>query len=119
MMDMPMLMSKFLAMGMPLSDVIRASTSNPADQIQRPELGRLQVGGEADVAVFRIERGDFRFRDAPGGTVSGTERLRCELTLRAGALVWDLNSRSGSDYRELPDDYGVRPGVDSVLPPPK
>jgi len=117
MMDMPLLMSKFLAMGMPLEDVIRASTSNPADQIGRTALGRLQVGAEADVAVFKIERGEFRFRDASGGTVSGAERLRCEVTLRAGELVWDLNSRSGVDYTELPSDYGVRPGVDFVLPP--
>jgi len=119
MMDMPLLMSKFLAMGMPLEEVIRASTSNPADQIQRPELGRLQVGGEADIAAFRIERGDFRFRDASGGSVNGGERLRCELTLRAGQLVWDLNSRSGIDYRDLPDDYGVRPEVDTVVTPPQ
>ena len=41
MMDMQTTMSKFLAMGMPLDEVIKASTWNPAQQISREELGHL------------------------------------------------------------------------------
>src|SRR5215469_10256757 len=47
-------MSKFLAMGVPLDDVIRRSTINPASEIRRPELGTLSVGKDADVAVLEL-----------------------------------------------------------------
>ena len=45
-------MSKFLAMGVPLQDIVRRSTVNPANEIHRPELGTLSVGKEADIAVL-------------------------------------------------------------------
>ena len=118
MMDMPTLMSKFLAMGMPLRDVIRASTWNPAQQISRDGLGHLGVGAVADVAAFRLQDGTFGFRDASGGLIEGTQRLLCELTLKDGQIQWDWNSRSASDYRQLGPSYGVREAVDSVVPPP-
>ena len=118
MMDMPTLMSKFLAMGMPLTEVIRASTTNPAKEIGRDDLGHLSAGAVADLAVFRLMEGDFRFRDASRGALSGDRRLLCELTLMGGDVVWDWNSRIGVDYEELPPDYGVRKGIDEILPPP-
>src|SRR5207244_12099218 len=52
-------MSKFLAMGVPLEDVIRRSTVNPAKEIHRPELGTLSVGKDADIAVLEEQRGQF------------------------------------------------------------
>src|ERR1043166_4637632 len=48
--NMNNVMSKFLSMGVPLNDVIRRSTVNPAKEIQRTELGTLSVGKEADIA---------------------------------------------------------------------
>jgi len=117
MMDMPTLMSKFLAMGMPLAEVVKSSTWNPAGQIGREELGHLSVGAVADVAVFQLMEGAFGFRDGPGGSVKSDRRLFCELTLSGGQVAWDWNSRSGTDYHELGPSYGVREGVDSVLPP--
>ncbi len=118
MMDMPTLMSKLMALGMPLEDVIRASTWNPAQQIRREELGHLSVGAIADVAVFRLMRGKFRFRDASDGSVAGTERLHAELTLKDGRVRWDWNSLSGIDYKDLGPTYGVREGYDFIVPPP-
>ncbi|RYF91054.1 MAG: amidohydrolase/deacetylase family metallohydrolase, partial [Chitinophagaceae bacterium] len=50
--DQTNVMSKFLAMGMKLQDVIKASTWNPAVEIKRQELGHLSVGAEADVAIL-------------------------------------------------------------------
>src|SRR5690606_37458332 len=61
MMDMPTTMSKFLAMGMSLNEVVRRSTEVPARAIGRPELGHLTPGAEADVAVLRLLEGDFGF----------------------------------------------------------
>lgn len=51
---MPIVMSKFLNMGMALEDVVMRSTVNPARQIQRPELGTLSPGACADVAMFEL-----------------------------------------------------------------
>src|SRR5437762_8931221 len=48
-------MSKFLNIGMPLADVVRRSTVNPAREIGRPELGTLTPGAGADVTVFELE----------------------------------------------------------------
>ena len=119
MMDMQTTMSKFLAMGMPLDEVIQASTWNPAQQIHREELGHLTPGAVADIAAFRILESAHRFRDASNGVLEGSQRLFCELTLREGRIVWDWNSITGLDYKSLPPDYGVREGVDRIIPPPK
>ena len=94
MQDMPTTMSKFLAMGMPLVEVVRASTTNPATQVKHPELGQIAVGSEADIAVFRLEKGTFGFADVIGGRIEGNQRLECEMTLRAGRIVYDFNARA-------------------------
>jgi dihydroorotase len=114
--DMLMTMSKFLVVGMPLQKVIQASTDTPARVIKRPELGHLSVGAEADVAVLRVLDGRFGYADGARGTLTGDRRLICELTLRAGRVVWDWNARTGTDYRQLPPTYGVR-DVDRVIVP--
>jgi len=111
-------MSKFLAMGEPLVEVIRESTINPATEIQHPELGHLTVGAPADVAVWELRSGDFGFADASSGKLSGKQRLICQLTLRDGKIAWDRNSRTAEDYRKLGPAYGVRE-VDKVVRPPK
>ncbi len=118
MIDMPTTMSKFLAMGMPLKEVVRASTWTPAQWIQRLELGHLGVDAEADVAVWDLMKGEFGFVDHAGGQIKGRERLFCELTLRAGKVAWDWNGRAGKDYRTLAPEYGVRPGKDTIVAPP-
>ena len=92
--DMANVMSKFLNLGMPLEEVIRASTWSPAHVIQRDELGHLDVGAEADVAVFRVRAGDFGFWDVDGYRMDGAHKIEAELTVRAGRVVWDLNGIS-------------------------
>jgi dihydroorotase len=119
MQDMPNCMSKCLAMGMPLAAVIRASTWKPAQVIRREELGHLSVGAVADVTVWKLEDGDFRFGDSHGAAISGKQRLRAELTLKSGEAVWDHNARLGVDLKAMPLRYGIRPGVDSIVPPPR
>ena len=89
--DMLNLMSKFLNMGIPLADVIRDSTSNPAKEIKHPELGTLSVGSDADIAVLRLEHGHFGFVDSSGARMNGDRKLICEMTVRDGQVVWDLN----------------------------
>ena len=117
MMDMTTVMSKFLVMGLPLEEVIRESTINPAREIGHPELGHLSVGALADVAVLNLMRGQFAYRDVRGGRLEGDQRLFCELTLKDGEVVWDWNGRTGVDYRELGPTYGVRNPAGLIMPP--
>lgn len=85
------IMSIFLAMGMDLPDVIKASTWNPAQEIGHEELGNLSVGAEADIAVLNLREGKFGFWDRNGYKLKGNHRLECEMTIRAGRIVYDLN----------------------------
>ncbi|HWV73533.1 MAG TPA: amidohydrolase/deacetylase family metallohydrolase [Pseudosphingobacterium sp.] len=89
--DMLSVMSKCLVMGMDLPQVIAASTWQPAQMIKRRELGSLSVGSEADVAVLGLQKGDFGFFDYTGFKIAGKEKLGCEMTIRAGEIVYDLN----------------------------
>lgn len=92
--DMANTMSKFLNMGMSIQDVILRSTWNPANVINKTELGHLSEGVEADVAVFSLREGDFGFIDSRRRKMKGTRKLEAELTIRAGRIVWDLNGIS-------------------------
>ena len=97
--DMLNVMSKLLGLGMPIEDAVRAATSSAARAIDRPELGHLGVGAGADVAVLRVREGNFGFVDVGGERSEGHSKLECELTLRAGKVVWDLNGISTSSGR--------------------
>jgi dihydroorotase len=103
--DMLNVMDKFLAMGMSLDDVIGRSTWNPAREIRHEELGHLSVGAPADIAVLRLENGTFGFVDMYGARLRGTQKLTCELTLRDGKVVYDLNGMTRPDWNTLPKDY--------------
>ena len=93
--DMANVMSKFLNIGLTLEEVIEKSTASPARVINRPDLGNLSIGSEADVAVFSLKKGEFGFTDVRRNVLKGTQKLDAELTLRAGKIVWDLNGVSG------------------------
>ena len=99
--DMLNAMSKFLNMGLPLTEVIRDSTSNPAREIRHPELGTLSVGSDADIAVLRVENGHFGFVDSYGARMDGRMKLLCEMTVRDGLVVWDLNGLTRDDWTKL------------------
>lgn len=87
-------MSKFLNLGMPLADVIKANTSKAAEVIKHPELGRIAVGAEADIAVLNLRHGAFGFIDVSAARMPGDQKLECELTVKGGQVVWDLNGIS-------------------------
>jgi dihydroorotase len=118
--DMLNVMDKFMAMGMSLDDVILRSTWNPAKEIQHEELGHLSAGAIADVAVLRLEKGSFGFSDHNGARLRGTQRLLCELTLKDGKVVYDLNGITQEDWDKLPANYGRQGDYrwDSLAPRP-
>ncbi len=96
--SLPNLLSKFLNMVMPLQDAVLRSTWNPAQAINRPELGHLSLGAVADIAVFSLRTGDFGFTDVRGVKMKGTQKLETELTVRNGRIVWDLNGISAPEW---------------------
>lgn len=83
--DLPTTLPKFLALGMSLEEVIEAATAAPARAIGRPgELGRIEVGREADLAVLALEDGPVTFHDADGNALRADRRLVARWTVRAG-----------------------------------
>lgn len=96
--DLSNVLSKFMAMGISLPDVIARATWAPAQVISRPDLGHLSIGAGADVAVFNLREGDFGFMDVRRKRIAGNKKLEAELTIRAGEVVWDLNAISGADF---------------------
>jgi dihydroorotase len=99
-------MSKLLNLGMPLQDVIRANTLKASEVIKRPDLGHLSVGGEADLAVLNLRKGSFGFIDTGNGKMLGDQKLECELTVRAGQVVWDLNGISRPLWTDMKGGRG-------------
>jgi dihydroorotase len=105
--DMLHVMSKFLALGLSIDDVILRSTWNPAREIRQEQLGNLSIGSPADVAVLRLEQGEFGYLDMFGARLSGTQKLTCEMTLRDGRVVYELNGLSRPSWDALPKGYRV------------
>ena len=100
--DMTNTMSEVLNLGSPIEEVIRMSTLNPAKEIKRTQLGNLDVGAEADVAVLRVDKGNFGFLDSAGARRPGSQLIVCELTLRQGKVAWDLNGQAAEDWKSFP-----------------
>jgi dihydroorotase len=106
--DMMNVMSKFLTMGMSLKEVIKASTWSPAKAIKREELGHLSPGAIADLVVFSLREGKFGFYETAGFKMTGNKKFECEMTIKGGRIVYDLNGiasplnnffREGNQFR--------------------
>ena len=61
---------------------------NPAQIINRPELGNLSVGASADIAVFELMNGNFGYRDTDG-KITRDRKLQCVMTVFAGNIIYD------------------------------
>jgi dihydroorotase len=77
-------------------------TSHPAREIKHEELGNLSEGSIADVAVLRVEKGKFGFTDMVNTRLDGTQKLLCELTIKDGKIVYDLNGISADLWNVPP-----------------
>ena len=85
--DLATTVSKFLLLGLSLEEVVEKVTVAPARAMgMLGEIGTLQPGSWADVAIFSLEAGAFEFADARGETRTGERRLVPEVTLRAGKI---------------------------------
>jgi dihydroorotase len=109
-------MSKFLSMGVPLDDIIRRSTVNPAHEIHRPELGTLSVGSEADVAVLEVLQGNFSYIDCGVARMNGKSKLTARMTLRAGRILYDPSGLSMVEWEKARPQYFNTPTTGKSLP---
>ena len=73
--DQLVTLSKFLHLGMSITDIIAASTTGPARAIRRPDLGTLSPGSIGDATILSIEKGEFIFTDSLGHTRSGEKKF--------------------------------------------
>lgn len=100
--DMPTTLSKFLNIGMTLEQVIERATVNPAKAMRKPELGSLKPGSSADVALFRIDEGDFTFQDIFMNERKGTQLLVNTATLVDGEVLPRTPERPLHFFAKLP-----------------
>jgi len=77
-------LSKFLCMGMPLIDVIAATTVNAAVALKRPELGSLKPGSVGDATILSIQQGEFDYVDVVGEHLCGDCKIVSEGVVIAG-----------------------------------
>ncbi len=83
--DLATTASKFLHLGLPLPEVVRRVSATPAACIGLPgQLGTLAPGAAADVSLFRLADGEWRFRDSHGQEELGAQRLEPVAVIRAG-----------------------------------
>jgi dihydroorotase len=109
-------MSKFLSMGVPLEDVVRRSTVNPANEIHRPELGTLSVGKDADIAVLEEEHGKFGYIDCGVARMDGNVKLVNRITVRMGEIVYDPSGLTMVEWEKARPQYFSTPGLGNSKP---
>ncbi len=101
--DFPSLMSKFLALGFPLKEVVRLSTQTAAEWIGlKGKVGTLKKGARGDVAVFRMKEGRFFFEDSMGARRKGDRMLEATHVVLGGRLL----RPSGRERRRLTEVAG-------------
>jgi dihydroorotase len=77
-------MSKFLCLGVPLGDVIAASTVNAAMALKRPELGSLKPGSVGDATILSVREGRFDYVDVVGELLEGDRKINSDGVVVAG-----------------------------------
>jgi len=68
-------LSKFLCLGMPLNELIAATTVNAATAVKRPELGSLKPSSVGDATILAIEDGQFDYVDVLNEHLVGNKRI--------------------------------------------
>jgi len=102
MFDLPTTLSKFLHLGMSLPDVIERATSRPAAAMRRPDLGTIAPGSVADIALFRVEEGEYTYYDTQMTARQGTRRLVNTLTMVDGIPLPRIPERKRMVWANLP-----------------
>jgi len=88
--DLPTTMSKFLALGFSLDEVVEMTTLNPSKILRIENIGTLREGSIADVTILDLLEGDFIFYDTLGESRIGHKRLVANTVIRNGNIVKPL-----------------------------
>jgi dihydroorotase len=102
-------LSKFRSMGVPLNELVKRATVNPASEIHRTELGTLTVGKEADIAVIQELTGKFGYIDCGWARMDGDKSIVGRLTVRAGRVVYDPSGLSMVEWEKARPQYFTSP----------
>lgn len=86
--DLVTTLSKFLCMGVDLSNVIEMATVNAAMAMKRPELGTLKPGSAGDASILSLDDGAFDYVDVLGETLTGNKRITSQGVVIAGKWWW-------------------------------
>src|SRR6516162_1276473 len=106
-------LSKFRSMDVPLDELIKRSTVNPANEIHRPDLGTLSVGKDADIAVLEEQQGKFGYIDCGFARMDGNVRIFARMTLRAGRILYDPSGLSMVSWDKARQQYFTSPVLGS------
>jgi dihydroorotase len=86
--DLPTMVSKFMAIGIPLDKAIGMVTANPTRILDfGAQIGSLKPGSEADVSIFELRDGKFDFEDSDGMIRTGRQRLFNKIVVRHGHVI--------------------------------
>src|SRR5262245_50065986 len=114
--SMTNVISKLRAMGVPLSDLIRRSTVNPAHEIHREDLGTLSDGKEADIAVLEELHGKFGYIDCGLAKMSADVQVVARMTIRAGRVAYDPSGLSMVEWEKARPQYYNNPSEGDPTP---
>jgi len=85
--DLPTMVSKFMAIGVPLEKAVAMVTVNPSRVFDYgAQIGTLRPGSEADVSIFELRDGKFEFEDSDGVKRTGQKMLVNKAVVRRGQL---------------------------------
>jgi len=91
--SLPYVMSKYLAFGMPLLQIIKAVTLSPAMLMGMSEkIGTLRPGAFADIAILKEEHVPVQFEDAAGDLFCGQTLLCPQMTMKKGQVAFFQNT---------------------------
>lgn len=85
--DLLTTINKMIALGVDQTTALAAGSANPAKVIGRPNLGRIAVGDEANVAVLKWRDEPWTFRDAAGEGLDVSTRLVCDRLIVRGRQI--------------------------------
>ncbi len=89
-------MSKFLAIGLSLPQVIDCVTLHAAQALRLAHKGRLTPGADADLTIFDLRRQPALFTDADEQTLHGDYLLVPLAAVRAGA--WHMTEQGSAEH---------------------
>ena len=92
--DQATTLSKFFCLGMPLSDLVAATTVNAAMALKRPELGSLKPSSIGDATILAIQDGQFDYVDVVNEHMVGDKRI-VSAAVVIGGRWWHPHDLSG------------------------